>query len=144
MSGDWRRTLWTLLVTFCIVIIRCTDTFWSPYIMQKETAVPVHTLKAKTRSRFIYPFVFNLSTRQSWEVSFTFRPIYHRRKSRQYEMNRRIGGHDTRSGRFGKEKNLLSMPGFKLRIVQSVALSLFVRCAILWNIYVTTPTSIFR
>ena len=29
MSGDWRGTLWTLLVTFCIVIIRCTQTFWS-------------------------------------------------------------------------------------------------------------------
>jgi hypothetical protein len=25
-------TLWTLLVTFCIVIIRCTETFWSPCI----------------------------------------------------------------------------------------------------------------
>jgi hypothetical protein len=30
MSGDWRGTLWTLLVTFCIVIIKCTETFWSP------------------------------------------------------------------------------------------------------------------
>jgi hypothetical protein len=30
MSGDWRGTLWTLLLTFCIVIIRCTETFWSP------------------------------------------------------------------------------------------------------------------
>jgi hypothetical protein len=29
MSGDWRGTLWTLLVTFCIVIVRCTETFWS-------------------------------------------------------------------------------------------------------------------
>jgi hypothetical protein len=29
--GDWRGTLWTLLVTFFIVIIRCTETFWSPY-----------------------------------------------------------------------------------------------------------------
>jgi hypothetical protein len=29
MSGDWRGTLWTLLVTFCIVIIRCTENFWS-------------------------------------------------------------------------------------------------------------------
>jgi hypothetical protein len=29
MSGDWRGTLWTLLVTFCIVIIR---DFWSPCI----------------------------------------------------------------------------------------------------------------
>ena len=33
MSGEWRGTLWTLLVTFCIVIIRCTETFWSPCIM---------------------------------------------------------------------------------------------------------------
>jgi hypothetical protein len=30
ISGDWRGTLWTLLVTFCIVIIRCTETSWSP------------------------------------------------------------------------------------------------------------------
>jgi hypothetical protein len=29
MSGDWRGKLWTLLVTFCIIIIRCTETFWS-------------------------------------------------------------------------------------------------------------------
>jgi len=32
MSGDWRGTLWTLLVTFFIVIIGCTETFWSPCI----------------------------------------------------------------------------------------------------------------
>jgi len=28
MSGDWRGTLWTLLVTFCIVIISCTEIFF--------------------------------------------------------------------------------------------------------------------
>jgi hypothetical protein len=28
-STDWRGTLWTLLVTFCIVTIRLTETFWS-------------------------------------------------------------------------------------------------------------------
>ena len=33
MSGDWRGTLWTLLVTFCIVIIKCTETFWSPCVI---------------------------------------------------------------------------------------------------------------
>jgi hypothetical protein len=32
MSGDWRGTLWTSLVTFCTVIIRGTATFWSPCI----------------------------------------------------------------------------------------------------------------
>jgi hypothetical protein len=30
LSGDCRGTFWTLLVTFCTVIIRCTETFWSP------------------------------------------------------------------------------------------------------------------
>jgi len=30
MSGDWRGTLSALLLIFCIVIIRCTETFWSP------------------------------------------------------------------------------------------------------------------
>jgi hypothetical protein len=33
MSGDWRGTLWTLLVTFCIVIIRWAETLWSPCII---------------------------------------------------------------------------------------------------------------
>jgi hypothetical protein len=28
VSGDRRGTLWILLVTFCNVIIRCTETFW--------------------------------------------------------------------------------------------------------------------
>jgi hypothetical protein len=32
ISGDRRGTLRTLLVTFCIVIVRCTETFWSPCI----------------------------------------------------------------------------------------------------------------
>jgi hypothetical protein len=35
MSGDWRRTLWTLPVTFYIVIIRCTETCDHP--VQKNT-----------------------------------------------------------------------------------------------------------
>jgi hypothetical protein len=30
MPGDWRGTLWTLLVTFCVVIVRCTKNLWSP------------------------------------------------------------------------------------------------------------------
>jgi hypothetical protein len=33
MFGNWSGTVWTLLVTFCIVIIRCTEKFWSPCIL---------------------------------------------------------------------------------------------------------------
>jgi hypothetical protein len=29
MSGDWRGTLWTLFVSFCVVIIMYTETLWS-------------------------------------------------------------------------------------------------------------------
>jgi hypothetical protein len=36
MSGDFRGTLRTLRVTFCIVIIRCTATFWSSCIKHLE------------------------------------------------------------------------------------------------------------
>jgi hypothetical protein len=32
MPGDWRGTVWILLVTFCIVTLKCTETFWSPCI----------------------------------------------------------------------------------------------------------------
>jgi hypothetical protein len=32
MSGDWRGKVWKLIVTFCTVTIRCTETFWSPSI----------------------------------------------------------------------------------------------------------------
>ena len=35
-SGDWRGTLWTLLVTFRIVIIRCTENFWSRCIYDNK------------------------------------------------------------------------------------------------------------
>ena len=34
VSGDWRGTLWTLFENFCIVIIRCTETFSSPCIIK--------------------------------------------------------------------------------------------------------------
>jgi len=33
---------------------------------------------------------------------------------------RRVGGPQNPSGRFGEQKNLLSLPGFEFRIVKSV------------------------
>ena len=43
-------------------------------------------------------------------------------------MNRRLGGSQIRSGRRGEEKNLLPLPGFELRTVQPLSLSLFRLC----------------
>jgi hypothetical protein len=36
---DWRKTLWTLLVTFSILIIRYTETFWSPCILSIQELI---------------------------------------------------------------------------------------------------------
>jgi hypothetical protein len=36
-------------------------------------------------------------------------------------LNRRLGGHQSRSGRFEEEKNCLPLPGIEPRIVQPVA-----------------------
>jgi hypothetical protein len=66
MSGDWWGTLWTLLVTFCIVIIRCTETLWSPCISNilklhlrflrytKDDKVRIHILKDEILLRKSY------------------------------------------------------------------------------------------
>jgi len=44
MSGEWWGTLWTLLVTFCIVIIRCTQNFDHPIYrsVEKTRSVSLH------------------------------------------------------------------------------------------------------
>jgi hypothetical protein len=56
-------------------------------------------------------------------VSFTSRPLYPEGKSSLYPLDRKLGGHQSRSGRSGEEKN--SQPrresNPKTPIVQSVA-----------------------
>ena len=44
-------------------------------------------------------------------------------KCRWYPLNRRLGGPQTWRRRFGEEKNLLSLLGLKLRIIQTVTKS---------------------
>jgi hypothetical protein len=67
MSGDWRGTLWTLLITFCIVIIRCTETFWSP------CSIVQHTLIVKCNSVYVHHkraelFVLRVKILSCWNV----------------------------------------------------------------------------
>jgi hypothetical protein len=40
-------------------------------------------------------------------VSFTPLPLYSRRKSTRYQLDRRLGGSQSRYGLYGVEKNLL-------------------------------------
>jgi len=40
-----------------------------------------------------------------WVVSFTPRPLYSWGKNRRYPLNRKLGGSQSRSGRYGEERN---------------------------------------
>jgi hypothetical protein len=57
MSGDWRGTLWTLVVTFCIVIIRCTETYLSPCITVNNSYVCPTAGRSYTKLQSVY-YVF--------------------------------------------------------------------------------------
>jgi hypothetical protein len=46
----------------------------------------------------------DLGTSWRWVVSFTPRPLYPREKSPRYPLDRRLGGLQSRSGRFGEGK----------------------------------------
>jgi hypothetical protein len=53
--------------------------------------------------------ILDLGTIWRWMVSFTPRPLYPRRKSPWYSLNRRVGVPRIRSGRCGVEENLMPL-----------------------------------
>jgi hypothetical protein len=53
----------------------------------------------------IAPRIHDLGTRWRCVVSFTARPFYPQGKSPWYPLDWRLGGHQSRSGRGGEEKN---------------------------------------
>jgi hypothetical protein len=54
----------------------------------------------------IDPHFLDLGTSWRWVVNFTLRPLYPRGKSPRYPLDRKLGGPQSRSGRFGEEKIL--------------------------------------
>jgi hypothetical protein len=64
----------------------------------------------------IAPYILNLGT--SWIIVFSFtpRPLCSQEKSRQYQLNKTLGGTQSRSGRFGEDKNINPLPGFEPQI----------------------------
>jgi hypothetical protein len=48
-------------------------------------------------------------------VSFIPLPLYRRGMSPRYPLDRRLGGPQSQSGRYGKEKNPLLLPGIEPR-----------------------------
>jgi len=91
-------------------------------IRRISVIVPVHAMKIYRGSGRTAPLIPNLGRRWRWMVTLTTRPLYPRLKSRLYPVNRRMGGPQMGTGRFGGKKNLLSLPGFEPRLVQPVAL----------------------
>jgi hypothetical protein len=78
---------------------------------------PVQATKAYRGSTA--PFNLNLCIRLRWEMNVTPWPFYPWNKPR-WPLNRRLCGPQSRSGRFGEEKNLFPLAGFEPRTVKPV------------------------
>jgi len=55
------------------------------------------------------PRILDLGTR--WMVSFTLRPLHPQGKIPWYQLDRRLGGPQSRSGRGGEDKNFAASAG---------------------------------
>jgi hypothetical protein len=62
----------------------------------------------------IYPCFLGLATRLRWVVSFTPLPFYPRGKSSRHSLDRKVGGPQSRPGRYDEEKFLTPL-GLELR-----------------------------
>jgi hypothetical protein len=52
----------------------------------------------------IYPYFLDLSTSWRWVLSFATQPLYPRGKNPWYPLDRRLGGPQSQSGRYGEVK----------------------------------------
>jgi hypothetical protein len=75
-----------------------------------DKVISVYVMKACDGSWGIAALVLTLSTKGSSVVNYTQRPLY---PDVQPRLNRRVCFAPSRSGRFGEERNSVSMPGIK-------------------------------
>jgi hypothetical protein len=80
-------------------------------IIAKSKVLPFHVMKAYGRSGGRAPLIFNLATKLKPAVNIT------PRGRTEYPFHRRLGGPQGRYGRYGEEKNLLSLSKFEIRNV---------------------------
>ena len=85
---------------------------------QGKTNVPVHSMKTNTGTRHLSPLIFNVRTTRSGRL---WTSAGH---SPQYALNRRLGVPQRRSGRYVEEENILLMPVFEPRFIQTAVLFL--------------------
>ena len=91
----------------------------------KSKVVPAHNMKTCKWTGVITPLILDLGIGRRWMIVLTSRSRYPWWRNPPSSFNRRLVGPQGRSERFGEEKYLLPSPGFKLRFVQSVALSVY-------------------
>jgi hypothetical protein len=82
-----------------------------------------HAMKAYWGSGDIAAHILDLSTRWRWVVSSTPRPLYTQGKNPWYPLDRRPGGHQSRSGYVGEEKISQPLSGLEPPIIRPVAQS---------------------
>jgi hypothetical protein len=78
-------------------------------------------MKACWGSGGIAQLILDLGSIQRWVVSFTPLSLYPQGKSPWYPLDGRVGGHQSRSGRSGEEKNSQPLPRLGTAIIQPVA-----------------------
>jgi len=85
--------------------------------IEKSKVVPVHTMKAYSGSRCIAPYVIHLAE-DGGKGSTTCPSCITLRKEPQHSLYMRLDGPRGKSGYFVEDKNLMTLPGFKLLTVQ--------------------------
>jgi hypothetical protein len=78
-------------------------------------------MKAYWVSGGIDPHILDLGTR--WKQVVSFKPwlLYSQGESPWYQLDRRLGGPQSRSGHGGEEKNSQPLPGLEPPIIQPIA-----------------------
>jgi hypothetical protein len=102
---DYTQEVKTWLITMfkptslCGMVIEIT---WKVKSLYLTNLVLRH--KSVWKSGCINPHNLNLGTSWRWVVSVTLRPLYPRRNSFPYQLDRRLGGPQSQYGRRGEEK----------------------------------------
>jgi hypothetical protein len=78
-------------------------------------------MKAYWRSGGTALRILDFGTRWRRVVSFMPRPLYPQVKRPWYELNKRLSGPQSRSGRGDEEKTSKSLPGIQTPVIQPVA-----------------------
>jgi hypothetical protein len=78
-------------------------------------------IREYTGHRIIVAHILKNSTLDGGEWSTSHPGRFNPINELRYPFNRRMGGSQSRSGRFREQKNILFLPGFEPRIVELVA-----------------------